>query len=86
MTDQSNSKGNNPQSWTKLLDELDDKLQFGLLEPLRRVTTYHFEDDTLYIEPGTPEDLQYLGKPAVLQQLQIFVQGSVGVEKVKIKP
>lgn len=86
MSDRSIQKGNNPESWEKLLTELDDKLQFGLLEPLRRVSSYHFEDDTLFIDPGTPEDLKYLSKSTVVQQLQVFVQGSIGIDKVKIKP
>lgn len=86
MTDIPTAKGNNPQAWQKLLDELDEKLQFGLLEPLRRSTSYHFEDNTLFIEPSTQDDFNYLNKPPVLQQLQVFVQGAVGTEQVKLRP
>ncbi len=79
------SKGNNSNLWNTLLDELDEKLQFGLLERLRRVSSYHFEDDTLFIEPGSPDDETYLSKSAVFTQLQVFAQSAVKVDRVKLK-
>ncbi len=79
------SKGNNPVLWTALLHELDEKLQFGLLERLRRAASYHFEGDTLFIEPGSTEDGLYLSKAAVLTQLQVFAQGAVNVVHVKLE-
>lgn len=79
------SKGNNPELWEKLLNDLDEKLQLGLLDHLRRASSYHFEEDVLYIEPGSPESEKYLTKHAVLQQLQLLAQDAVGVEKIKIK-
>lgn len=85
MSEATSSKGNNSTLWQKLLDELDEKLQFGLLERLRRISSYHFEDDVLFIEPGTAEDEQYLSKSAVFTQLQIFAQGAVKVDKVKLR-
>lgn len=85
MNDASSAKGNNPELWQKLLDELDEKLQFGLLEKLQRIISYHFEGDVLYIEPFTPEDEQYLSKPSTLAQLQVFAQGATKIEKVKLK-
>lgn len=78
-------KGNNPEAWERLLAELDEKLQFGLLERLRRATSYHFEGDELIIEPGSEEDSQYLAKSPVLQQLQVLAQSTTKVEKVKLK-
>lgn len=80
------AKGNNPELWNKLLHELDEKLQLGLLDRLKRASSYHFEADTLFIEPGEPADLKYLQKDSALQQLQIFAQLACKVEKVKIKP
>jgi len=82
----STKKGNNPELWDKLLSHLDDKLQFGLLDHLRRVTSYHFEEEILYIEPGSDEDTEYLTKDPVLQQLQLMAQDALKVvEKVKLK-
>ena len=78
-------KGNNPELWDKLIHELDEKLQFGLLERLRRVTAYHFEDDILFIEPGSAEDQQYLQKSSAFQQLEVMAQASTQVDRVKIK-
>ena len=82
---ESQSKGNDPARWEKLLANLDEKLQLGLLEYLRRVNAYHFEEDILYIEPANQEDHQYLEQDAVFQQLQIYAQHAVGVDKVKLK-
>jgi hypothetical protein len=81
----SKSKGNNPELWEKFLDVLDEKLQLGLLDHLRKVASYHFEEDILYIEPGGAESERYFAKPAVHQQLEILAQDAVGVEKVKVK-
>lgn len=85
MSDASSAKGNNPELWQKLLTELDEKLQFGLLEKLQRISSYHFEGDVLFLEPGSPEDEQYLSKSSSFQQLQVFAQGATKVDKVKLK-
>ena len=85
MSEASSAKGNNPELWQRLLDELDEKLQFGLLEKLQRIATYHFEGEVLFIEPGTPEDAVYLSKSAQFQQLQVFAQGATRIERVKLK-
>ncbi len=82
----SSRKGNNPELWDKFLNDLDERLQFGLLEPLRRVNTYHFEGTALLIiEPGTQQDFDYLSKPHVSQQLQLLVSGSTKIDKIEIK-
>lgn len=81
----STSKGNNPERWQRLLDALDEKLQLGLLNYLQRISSYHFEGDDLYIEPGSPEDADYLRRDSVLHHLQLLSQDAVKVERVKIK-
>lgn len=78
-------KGNNPEKWNQLLEALDEKMQFGLLTHLQRVKAYHFETDTLLIEPATVEDEKYLGKEVVLQQLVVFAEDATGIKSVKIK-
>ncbi len=78
-------KGNDAQRWTKLLEGLDDKLQLGLLDKLNKIKAYHFEEDNLFIEPGSPEDLEYLKKDSVLQQLELLAQDIIRIEKVKIR-
>ena len=85
MNEGTTNKGNNPELWQKLQTVLDDKLQLGLLNYLQRVESYHFEDDTLFVEPGSVEDYEYLTRDAVFQQLQVLAQDAVKVEKVKIK-
>lgn len=71
--------------WEKLLTELDEKLQLGLLDHLKRIASYHFEDDILFVEPGTAEDEKYLTKDSVLQQLELLAQVACKVDRVKIK-
>lgn len=78
-------KGNNPELWEKLLDFLDEKLQLGLLEHLRKVSVYHFEAETLFIQPNNQEEYDYLAKETVLQHLELLAQDAVGVEHVRIK-
>lgn len=85
MNDASSAKGNNPELWQKLLDDLDEKLQFGLLEKLQRISSYHFEGETLFIEPSTTEDGTYLSKAGAMAQLQVFAQAATKVEKVSLK-
>jgi hypothetical protein len=79
------AKGNDPVAWDKLLADLDEKLQLGLLTRLRRVAGYHLEGDILYIEPGSTDDESYLSKAATLQQLSLLAHDAIGVQTVKLK-
>lgn len=78
-------KGNNPELWDKLLQDLDERLQFGLLEPLRKVESYHFEGSVLFIEVAIQQDFNYLSKPHVLQQLKLLAGQGTGVSSVELK-
>lgn len=78
------SKGNNPVLWQKLLDEVEDKLQLGLLDHLRRVTAYHFEDDLLIIAAGTDQDREYFEKHTTIQTLKLFAEKVAGINRVRI--
>ncbi len=80
------AKGNNPALWEKFLADLDEKLQLGLLDRLRRVQGYHFESDTLFLEPGSKDDEAYLQKSAQFTQLSLLAQHSTGVSEVKFRP
>jgi hypothetical protein len=79
------AKGNNPTLWEKFLADLDEKLQLGLLDRLRRVHAYHFESDTLFLEAGSREDETYLQKGAHFTQLCLLAQDSTGVTEVKFR-
>lgn len=83
MTESGDS--NNNLLWEKLLLVLDDKLQFGLLERLRRASEFRFEGGTLIIAPGSKEDFSYLSKDTVHQQLSLFAEQATRVTKVLIK-
>lgn len=81
----SSKRGNDPERWESLLAALDEKLQLGLLEHLKRVTSYHFEENILYIECGDLKDQSYLSKDPVLQQLKLLAEDSIKIESVKIR-
>lgn len=81
----SSAKGNKPELWQKFLDALDEKLQLGLLDQLKKIASYHFEEDILYIQPGSAEQEEYLKKDPVFHQLELLAQDAIGIDKVKIK-
>ena len=81
---ESKARGNCPELWEKLLNELDEKLQLGLLDRLRRVAAYHFETEILFIDPSSTEDSAYLNKGPTLQQLELFAQDATRVREVRI--
>lgn len=70
--DISAKRGNKPELWSTILTHLDDRLQLGLLDRLRRVNSYELEENRLIIEPGTFEDEMYLRKDAVYNQLRVL--------------
>jgi hypothetical protein len=78
-------KGNNPELWNKLLADLDEKLQLGLLDKLKRCRAYQFEGETLIIEAATEIDEQYLTKAAVWQQLAVLAEDATGVREIQLK-
>lgn len=82
---QSSKRGNDPERWEKLLTALDEKLQLGLLEHLKRISSYHFEENVLYVECNDGKDQAYLCKEPVLQQLKLLAEDAIKVEAVKIK-
>ncbi|HMO02947.1 MAG TPA: hypothetical protein PKD37_07870 [Oligoflexia bacterium] len=77
-------RGNNAEAWDLLVQSLDDKLQFALLERIKRVAAYHLEDTTLIIQPGNADDFEYLNTTTILQQLSIFAEAAIGVKEVKL--
>jgi hypothetical protein len=77
-------KGNNPEAWKKLLDHLDERLQLGLLDKLRKIHSYHIEDETLFLEISTDADVAYLSKPHNFQQLLLLAQDALNIKNVKI--
>jgi hypothetical protein len=77
--------GNDSEKWEKILSFLDEKLQFGALERLRRVSSYHFESDTLTIEIDNIADFEYLNKATTKTQLQIFANDACGINKIEVK-
>ena len=81
----SKQKGNNSELWDKLLAHLDDKLQLGLLDHLRRCQSYHFENDSLFIVAADENDFDYLNKDTAQTQLQLLAQDAVGISKLVIQ-
>ena len=81
----SSKKGNNPERWEALLEVLDEKLQLGLLDQLKKISSYHFEADVLFLVPGDEENHEYLSNTTNLQHLEILAQEAVNIERVKLK-
>jgi hypothetical protein len=79
------SPGNNPQLWSKFLDTLDERLQFGLLSHLKGCSSYHFEEATLFIEFEQQQEIDYFNKAATNQQLQILAKDILSIEKVIVR-
>ncbi len=79
------TKGNDLPRWDKILQALDDKLQLGLLEHLRRAVSYHFESQVLYIEAADNKDYEYLSRESVKQQLKIISEDSANVDEIIIR-
>jgi len=82
---QVSAQGNNPELWGKLLAELDEKLQLGLLDRMRRVKAYHFESGILFIELGNAEDEGYFKKGGALQHLELIAQDATGVRELRLR-
>ncbi len=82
---QASAKGNNPELWDRLLAELDDKLQLGLLDRMKRVKAYHFESGILFIELGNAEDEGYFKKGGALQHLELIAQDATGVRELRLR-
>lgn len=78
-------KGNDSERWNKLLQVLDEKLQFGLLENLRSSVGYEFDGNTLTVECDETSVRDYLSRSAVLHQLELLAQDAVKVEKIVIR-
>lgn len=79
------TKGNCPDVWNKLLALLDEKLQLGLLEYMRRATSYNLEDDTLYIQPGSSKDYEDLCEATMFQHLTLLAEEIKEVQQIKIE-
>lgn len=80
----SGSKGNNPELWKKLLCFLDERLQLGLLDHLEKIESYHFEDGTLFLQPGEQESYEYLTKDTVFQHLKVLAEDAIAIESIVI--
>jgi len=78
-------KGNDPKRWLELLTAIDNKMQLSLLAHLKRVTSYHFEDKVLFIEPQSGDDEKYLSHPETFQQLEILAKHVLGIERVQLR-
>lgn len=74
------------QLWKTLLDALDEKLQLGLLELLKRSHSYDIEDGTLCITPVNEVDEEYLRKDETSRHLLLIAEDSIGVTQVTILP
>lgn len=60
--------------WENLLLMLDDRLQLGLLNKLEALNGHYLEGDTIILETNNQLDFEYLSKPQVKQQIELFLK------------
>lgn len=81
-----NSTNKESQLWQALLHALDEKLQLGLLDHLKRSDSYAIEGDTLLITPANEKDEQYLRKEETINHLLLIAEDAIGIKAVTIRP
>lgn len=73
------------QLWQSLLAALDEKLQLGLLNHLKRCDSYDIDHDTLFITPANEADEEYLQREETVQHLLLIAEDSIGSKAIVIR-
>lgn len=71
--------------WESLLVTLDERLQLGLLNKLEALNGHYLEGNTIILETNNNLDYEYLSKPQVKQQIELFLRETFdSVEDVQV--
>jgi tRNA threonylcarbamoyladenosine modification (KEOPS) complex Pcc1 subunit len=73
------------QIWDSILCDLEDKLQFGVLEQARAVISVEFNDKCLTLKVFTTEARDFFSTPACQQRLVIISRPVAVIEEFKIE-
>lgn len=70
--------------WEKILEILDEKLQYGLLEQARSVADVRFEGGELALSVVTSEAEEFFNSHINQQRLIIMARAIVPIERVSV--
>lgn len=74
-----------PDLWKKILDLLEEKLQMGLLQQARAVSTARIEGDDLILSVTTPEAKEFFSAHVNQQRLLILARPIANFERVIVE-
>ena len=70
--------------WSSILEILDEKLQYGLLEQARAVSEVRIEGDELILTVSTPEAREFFTAHVNQQRLLIMARPICALTKVSV--
>jgi hypothetical protein len=70
--------------WTKVVQSLEDKLQFGFLEKARQVTRAEIKGSTLVLYVSDPDIAEFFQADVNQQRLMIFSRDVVAIEEIEV--
>lgn len=68
--------------WGKILEALEDKLQYGLLEQARHVVLARVEGEELHLTVNTEEAAEFFRAHVNQQRLILLSRGIINIEKI----
>ncbi len=71
--------------WDRILQVLDEKLQYGFLEQAAAVLDVHLEGEELHLTVATPEAQQFFNSELNEQRLILLVRSFLRLSRVKAK-
>ncbi len=71
--------------WPKVVEQIEEKLQLGLLEQIRAVTDVSFSGGELSLVVATPEALEFFSAHINQQRLMIMARPVVNIERVTVR-
>ena len=73
------------QVWRKILENMEEKLQLGLLEQTRGVASAAIEGSTITLRVATPEAAEFFAAHVNQQRLIILARPIVHLERVVVE-
>ena len=68
--------------WEKVLEALEDKLQFGILEQARSVVRVQLQGSELLLTCANPEAAEFFNAHVNQQRLILLTRGLANIEKI----
>jgi hypothetical protein len=74
-----------PDFWPKIVDQIEEKLQLGLLEQVRAVTEASFAGGELALVVASTEALEFFGAHVNQQRLIILARPVLTIDRVSVR-